>query len=367
MCFKGTQSRSVADVANEIDDLGGNVNAFTGKEQTCFHAKVLDENLPRLIDLLSDMVINPKLDRTDAANERKVILDEIDMYEDTPEEVASEKLFKCIYSKSDLEHAVLGTKTEVQNTTADALIKYHKKRFLGGNIVIALAGAFNQDIITQITEIFSKVPAGANKAGKAPNFHSGIRIKSKPGEQNHVAVGNPAVSLLDEERFAFQLLANILGGGMSSRLFQKLREDLGLCYSVYSYIASHTDSGFIGSSIALSPDSEAKALQVYRDEIMRLLDSGVTALELDRAKAQCKSTLVMGLEATNNRMQRLASSELVYGKAIPVEETIASFMAVTQSDILKAIRKAYGEDELAIAAVGAIHKEEWYQRRLEII
>jgi predicted Zn-dependent peptidase len=364
MCFKGTHSRSATDIANEIDDLGGNINAFTSKDQTCFHAKVLDEHLPHLIALLSDMVINSQLLRSDIVNERKVILDEIDMYEDSTEEVANERLFSSIYAKSNLAHPVLGTKTEVNGVGQAALNRYHQSRFTGGNIVIAIAGSFKKRDLTQLSEAFGTIPGGANVTPEIPRFTPCVKVKRKPGEQNHIAFGNPGVSLVNGERFTFRLLASILGGGMSSRLFQRLREDLGLCYSIYSYLSAMADCGFIGTSVALSPDSEEKALAAYRDEISRLLDDGVTAVELERAKIQYKSSILMSLEATNNHMQLIAGSELVHGTETSVEETIASYLAVSEADVLSAIRKAYGTGSTALSAVGDVHTESWYRKRL---
>lgn len=362
MVFKGTETRSASELAMLIDGAGGQTDAFTSKESTCFYGKALDTHLDLLLDVLCDMFFNSTFREEDVESERGVILEEIGMYEDAPEDLCSERLFAGIYKGNALARPILGKPGTLFAMTGESMKEYMAEHYLGGSIVVSLCGSFEQRHIDYIAERFAKARPGVEKPPRAPGYIPTVTAKRKRIEQNHLCLAFPACSFAAPERYSIQLLNNIFGGGMSSRLFQTLREKMGLCYSVYSFTSAHCDAGILGLGTALSEETEAEAISAMVDEIKKLLDSGVTADEVHRAREQVKSGVLMSLESTSARMNRLARGELFLGEIVSAEELIERYNAVTEEDILAAARNIFRPELMSLSAVGRVRSVEEYRK-----
>ncbi|NLL38789.1 MAG: insulinase family protein [Clostridiales bacterium] len=361
MVFKGTGKRTAAEIAELMDAIGGQTNAFTSKEQTCFYGRVLDTHLELLLDVLSDMFFNALFSEQDVVSERSVILEEIDMYEDTPEDLVSERLFAAIYKGNSLSRPVLGTPSTLRRMTGEFLKNYMHEHYLAGDVVIALTGSIPDNCLKYLKERFSDLRPGKGKKPRAPKYKPSFTVKQKPIEQNHLCLAFPGCSFLDENRYAFQLMSSILGGGMSSRLFQSLRERLGLCYSIFSFVAAYNDTGIVGISTAHSQEAEEKSIVAILNEIDKLCNHGVTQEELDRAREQIKANVIMGLESTSARMHRLGKSELCLGKVPSTEDIINSYNRITREDILSLARSVFKNSDLSLSAVGNVIDADKYR------
>ena len=365
MLFKGTETRTAADIARETDAIGGQVNAFTTKECTCFYGHVLDDHLPQALDILYDMVFCSKFDQTAVETERGVILEEIDMYEDTPDDLCGEKLFERVYAGSPLSRPILGRKETLAEMTGAFLRDYHRRHYRPDNIVVSLAGSFTNQVLHDIRRRFSALPEG-EKTGSAPaEYTPAFVVTKKPIEQNHLTLAFPGLTYDDPRRFALQLLSSILGGGVSSRLFQRVREQQGLCYSVYSYGAGHADTGVFCVYTALNRETEEQALRTICQVIREFLAEGPTAEELSRAREQSKANVVMGLESTQARMSHAGRSLLFTGRIMSPEEIIAAYDAVTREDVMALAEDIFRWDRASLSAVGQVRTAEEYRAMLE--
>lgn len=364
MLFKGTEMRTTAELAALLDCAGGQTDAFTTRESTCFYGRALDSHLDLLLDLLCDMFFNSVFREADVTAERSVISEEIDMYKDSPEDLCSERLFAAIYKGHPLARSILGSPATLSKITGESMKNYMARHYLGGNIVVALSGSFEQRHINYLAERFAKASPGSEKSPREPSYIPAITVKRKRTEQNQLCLAFPACSFSAAERYAVQLFSSIFGGGMSSRLFQALREKLGLCYSVYSFTAAHCDTGIFGLSTALSEETEAAALSAIMDEIKKMLDSGVSADELYRAREQVKSSVMIGLESTSARMNRLARGELFLGEIITADELLERYNAVTEQDILATARAVLRPELLSLSAVGRVKSTDEYRQLL---
>ena len=365
MVFKGTETRNASELAMLIDGAGGQTDAFTSKESTCFYGKVLDTHLDLLLDVLCDMFFNSTFREEDVESERGVILEEIGMYEDAPEDLCSERLFAGIYKGHPLSRPILGKPSTLFAMNGEIMKDYMAKHYRGGSIVIALCGSFEQHHIDYLAERFSAALPGAEKLPKAPTYIPTVTAKRKRIEQNHLCLAFPACSFDAPNRYSVQLLNNIFGGGMSSRLFQTLREKLGLCYSVYSFTSGHCDTGILGLGTALGEETEAEAISAMVGEIKKLLDGGVSADEVQRAREQVKSGVLMSLESTSARMNRLARGELFLGEVVSSEELIERYNSITEEDILTAAREIFRPELASLSAVGRVRSVEEYRKLIE--
>lgn len=366
MLFKGTASRTAAELAEQMDEIGGQINAFTTKDCTCFYGKVLDTHLALAIDVLCDMFFRSRFDEADVKNERGVILEEIGMYEDTPEDRVIEQLFTAVYRGTPLARPILGRRATLEKMTGASLRDFMERKYRSHDIVIAISGSFSQSDIDLLKEHFSAVPKSRRARVPAAKYTPALVTKRKKIEQNHLCLAFPSVSNLDPDRYATQLFNNIFGGGMSSRLFQELREKRGLCYSVGSFLSTYDDIGLYCIALALSPESTEPALAAMAEEISKIRDGGVTPAELERAREQVKANILMGLESTNTRMTRMARSELIYGRVPETEETIAAYDAVTADDILRVANATLARSALSFSAVGRVKSDAEYAEMLRI-
>ncbi|SHJ58041.1 Predicted Zn-dependent peptidase [Malonomonas rubra DSM 5091] len=306
MLFRGTTNRFALDIAKEIDSVGGVLNAFTGREFSCYYAKVLGDKLPQAIDLLSDLVLNSIFSEKDIEKERRVILQELAMVEDTPDDQVHDLFCESIWHLHPLGRPVLGTRDTVRRISREDLLQMMQKRYVGRNILIAVAGDLeHHQVRAQIEQAFQGVNSGeANNRCTLPAYRPGLQVVHKELEQVHFCLGCKALPQNHEDRFVQQLLNSILGGSMSSRLFQKVREEHGLAYSVYSYLNVHSDAGALVVYGGTSRDELWETVQVTLEQFALLKAGQVSEEELQMAKEQLKGTLLMSLESSDNRMTR---------------------------------------------------------------
>ena len=361
MLFKGTAHRSAQDIARETDAIGGQMNAFTTKECTCFYGRVLDDHLDQALDILFDMVYHSSFTQEAVETERGVIFEEIDMYEDTPDDLCAEKLAAQVFQGNPLARPILGAKETLAKMTGDFLRDYHRRHYEGHNTVVALAGSFSPEILDDLRRRFAVLPAGTPRPLTPAVYTPGFVATVKPIEQNHLTLAFPGLDYNSPRRFALQLLSSILGGGVSSRLFQQVREQQGLCYSVYSYGAGHADTGLFCIYTALNRDTEAKALATIRQVVDQLRQEGPTHEELSRAREQSKANVMMGLESTQSRMSHAGRSLLFSGEILTPEQIIAAYDAVTRADVIALAQDIFRWDQVSLSAVGQVRTAEEYR------
>ena len=365
MIFKGTEKRSAQHIAIAIDALGGQANAFTDKECTCYYMKVLDKRLKTGISILADMFMHSRFAQEDIDLERGVVLEEIDMYEDSPEDVAIDKLFEKCYEGSALGRPILGTAETLQTINSEAMHDYMNRYYRPNDTVIAVSGHFTEDDLDYIAELFSHMEGEGRNQITPATYQPSLLLREKDIEQNHLCLSFPGVSLLSEERFAMNLLSSILGGGMSSRLFQGVREQNGLCYSIYTFTTPHLDTGLLSIYTGLGAETEHKALELIVRELHRFCEDGPTADELSRCREQVKTTLLMGLESTGTRMMTIGRSELLRGQVAAVEQVLAAYDKVTADDLLQLARRVFDFEQVSLAVVGQPDRAETYRAVLQ--
>ena len=364
MIFKGTEKRTARHIAAVMDAMGGQSNAFTTKDCTCYYMKVLDTHVRTAAELLADMFLCSKFADEDIALERGVVLEEIDMYEDTPEDVATEKLFEACYAGTALGRPILGTEDTLQRMDSDTLHAYMRQNYRPEDTVVAISGRFSEDDLDYICELFQQMQGSGRNQIEPASYQPSVVVRPKEIEQNHLCIGFPGLPLLDERRYAYQLMNAIVGGGMSSRLFQTVREQNGLCYSVYSFPSSHMDTGMFSIYAGLSPEQEDKAAQLICEVLRRFCAEGPTREELSRCREQLKSSLLMGLESTNARMNHLGRYELFNGSVIDADELVAAYDAVTADQICTLANEVFRFDQASICAVGETGTEDHYRSLL---
>lgn len=364
MIFKGTEKRSARHIAIAIDALGGQANAFTDKECTCYYMKVLDNRLQTAVSILADMFMHSRFAQEDIDLERGVIMEEIGMYEDSPEDVAIDKLFEKCYAGTALGRPILGTPETLQAVSTESINGYIRDYYHPADTVISVSGHFTDEDLDYIAELFSPMQGtGRNQIAPAP-YTPSLLLREKEIEQNHLCLSFPGVSLLSKDRFTMNLLSSILGGGMSSRLFQSVREQNGLCYSIYSFTTPHLDTGLFSIYTGLGPETEQKALELIVEEIHKLCKTGPNPEELSRCREQVKTTLLMGLESTDTRMMSLGRSELLRGEVPSTEQVLAAYDKVTAEDLLALANRVFDFSQISFAVVGQPQSEAHYDRIL---
>jgi predicted Zn-dependent peptidase len=360
LLFKGTSRRSALEISAAMDAVGGELNAFTAKEYTCYYARVLDTDLPLAIDVLSDMVNSSLIAVKDVDAERGVILEEIAMNEDDPSDLVHEAFAAQLFGDTPLGRPILGTVDLINSISRDRIFEHYRARYTPDNLVVAAAGSLDHDrVVELVREAFSPVlaggrePAGPRLGGSSAgdNGGTGVRLISRPIEQANLVLGCAGLARADERRFALGVLNSALGGGMSSRLFQEVREKRGLAYSVYSFSSQHADCGLWGIYAGCLPAKADEVLAICQEEVAKVISDGLTDEELDRGKGQLRGSIVLGLEDPSARMSRLGKSELVHPRLEPVEEILASIEAVTDQDV-RDIAAAVLVQRKALAVVG---------------
>ena len=340
LLFKGTQRRSALEISAAVDAVGGDLNAFTAKEYTCYYARVLDSDLPLAVDVVSDMVTGSLIQEEDVEAERGVILEEIAMRDDEPSDLVHDEFSTALYGDAPLGRPILGTVDSINSLTADGIGRYYRERYLPANLVVAVAGNLDHDeVLRHVDKAFEGVlgqeglPSPPRIGGEGAEPNPGVRLIPRQTEQANLILGTIGVSRTDDRRFTLGVLNSALGGGMSSRLFQEVREKRGLAYSVYSYTSQYADTGTFGVYAGCQPGKIDEVLTICRDEVGKIAEHGLTDEELSRGKGQLRGSMVLGLEDTGSRMSRIGKSELVYEELLSVDEVLARIDAVTLDDI----------------------------------
>ncbi|MFY9890142.1 MAG: pitrilysin family protein [Streptosporangiaceae bacterium] len=360
LLFKGTRRRSALEISASMDAVGGELNAFTAKEYTCYYARVLDADLPLAIDVLSDMVTSSLIEPKEVDAERGVILEEIAMNEDDPADLVHEAFSELAFGDTPLGRPILGTVDSINSITRDRIAEHYRARYTPDHLVVAAAGSLDHDHVVELTAAaFGAVlsgqgtPAGPRLTGPQADggTATGVRLVSRPVEQANIVLGCAGLARNDDRRFALGVLNAALGGGMSSRLFQEVREKRGLAYSVYSFSSQHAECGQWGIYAGCLPAKTEEVLSICQDEIAKVIGSGLTDEELDRGKGQLRGSIVLGLEDPSSRMSRLGKSELVYPRLEPVDEILARIEAVTHDQVREVAAAVLGRPK-ALAIVG---------------
>ena len=355
MVFKGTEKRTAEQIAQSVDSVGGMLDAFTGKEMTCFNAKVLDEHLPIAFDVLSDLVLHPRFDDADIAKEKQVVLEEIKMDEDNPESVIHEMFTQNFWRGHSLGLPILGTPETVPQFSRDAVLEFFESCYAPNNTVITAAGNLDHARLVDLVarEFGGATRAGAVAARTAPKTHSSVEQRNKKElEQVHIVMGVPSYHLAHERRYAASLLNIILGGGMSSRLFQNIRERQGLAYAIFSELSPYTDTGVLSVYAGTSRESAAQLIRCVVDEFRLIQQEAVSAEELRRAKDHLKGSMMLSLESTSARMSNLARMAMYFDRFLSLDEMLASIEAVTREQVLEIAHDFFHPGQLALTVLG---------------
>jgi predicted Zn-dependent peptidase len=358
MVFKGTSSRSAEDIARQVDSIGGNMDAFTGKETICFNVKVLDEHLPVAVDILSDMVLHPIFDVNEITRERGVILEEIKMDEDNPDYLVHEIFTQNFFKGHPLGKPILGTKETVRRFDQEAIWGYYGGKFSPGNMIISAAGNLNhQEFVDLLRQRFEQLPVGSNGwHDTPPKINSRIILRNKKAlEQVQICVGVPSYSISHERRYVTYILNTLLGGGMSSRLFQNVREKQGLVYSIFSELNPFRDTGMLSVYAGTSRESAPKVVQSIVHEFRELKTVPISEEELKRAKDQLKGSLMLSLESSTARMSNLARQEMYYDHFFSMDEIIDRIQAVTVEDLLQSANELFQPQLIAVTVLGNLN------------
>jgi predicted Zn-dependent peptidase len=357
MVFKGTRSRSAQHIAREMDSIGGNLDAFTGKETICFNVKSLAEHVPIALDVLSDLVLNPTFASGDIERERGVILEEIKIDEDNPDVLVHELFTQNFWKDHPLGKPILGTTATVGKLDQDKLFGYHKERFLGGNMIFSAAGNLEHDQFVQaVAEKFSSMSIGeARREEEAPEASARIVLRNKKAlEQVQICLGVPAPPITDNNRYITLILNTVLGGGMSSRLFQTIREERGMVYSIYSDLNPYRDTGTLCIYAGTSVGKALEVVDLILVELRKLKESPLSDEELTRAKDQVKGNILMGLESSNSRMANLARQEMYFQQFFTVEEITARIDAVEASQVQAMAQRLFDPNRIAVTLLGRL-------------
>jgi len=366
LLFKGTRRRSALQIAAELDAVGGEANAFTAKEYTCFYARVLDVDLPLAVDVTCDMITSSLVRAADVDSERSVVLEEIAMHDDDPADVVHDEFAAQVFGPAHpLGRPILGTVDSLEAMTRSAVHGYYRRRYTSPALVVAAAGAVDHaTVVRLVREAFGAAgfldddaepaPLRAMAARPAPPRPGArVRVLERETEQVNLVLGGVGIARRDPRRFAWSLLTNALGGGMSSRLFQEVREKRGLAYSVYSFSSSYADTGLWGIYAGCAPARVAEVVDLIRASLVDAAAHGITGEELRRGKGQLRGGLVLGLEDTGDRMNRLGKSELAYGEVLSVEDVLRRVDAVTLDDV-RSVARAVLDGPLTITAAGEV-------------
>lgn len=366
--FKGTEKRSAKDIAIEIDSLGGTLNAFTTQETTTYYAKVVDEHLPVAIDILSDILLSSRFDPKEMEKERKVILEEIKSVEDTPDDVIHEIFTNTVWPDNALGRPILGTKETIKALSHENIISYVTQYYNPKEIVISVAGNFEHaQLLELLNGSFGKlVRAGNPKKEVPPLFTPALVVKKKQLEQVQICIGSRGLHYTHEDRYVLSALNTVLGNSMSSRLFQEVREQHALAYSIYSYLTAYRDTGLLTVYAGTDPANALETVRLVLKEFKKIKEEGITSAEETRIKNQIKGNLVLSLESSNSHMTRLARQEIYYGKYLSMDDIINGVENVKKEQVQRLAQQLFTRENIALAVLGPLTKADLPDTFLEI-
>jgi predicted Zn-dependent peptidase len=360
MIFKGTRNRSGLQIAKELDAIGGLSNAFTGKEHTCYHSKVLDKHLSTLAEILSDIFLNSIFDPQDMDRERQVILQEINMMQDTPEDRIHVLFNRLCWIDHPLGMCVLGTDETVSNIRKETILDYLNRFYTPSRIIITAAGNIDHDtLVAHFEPLFKSIKSGNEDPPRSiPRVHADISCQWKDLEQVHICLGGKAPNLSSDVRFAGAVLNTILGGNMSSRLFQEIREKRGLAYSLYSFLSAYMDTGLMGVYVGTEPSQGNQVLEIVNREIRKIRDGEVSKSDLSAAREHLMGGVLLGAENTDIRMMRLAKNDYVFGRYVSYDELVAKLQEVTVDQLVAVAQDTFQNDEVSLVTLGPTKRED---------
>ena len=363
MLFKGTRQRTARQIAEEMDGIGGNLNAFTDKETTCYYAKVMDQHLPLAVDVLTDMFLNSLFDAEEMAKEQKVVLEEIKMYDDSPDELIHDLFIQTMWNGSNLGAPTIGFSDTVTALTPDDLRLHMKRHYTPNSVTVAAAGNVDHDeVVALFDKAFSSFKGTCElPVPESPAATPNTLFRHKDSEQAYVVLGTSGLSVRDDRRYVLTVLDTILGGGMSSRLFQEIREKRGLVYTVYSFQAAYRGAGLFAVYAGTSPQNVSECVSVIGEQFANLREKPVDAAELRLAKEHIKGSLTLSLESTSSRMIRLGRSEFSLGRQLTTEEIEEKVEAVNASEIQELAQELLSEENLGLCVLGPVDEAsvEW--------
>lgn len=361
MFFKGTKTRTAREIAESFDSIGGQVNAFTSKEYTCYYAKVLDNHASYALEILSDMFFHSTFDETELHKEKNVVFEEIKMYEDTPDDIVHDLLSQAVYENHPLGYPILGTEQTLETFSGDTLREYMHNAYTPDKVVISIAGNIDETFIKEVEKRFGSFEGGSGvKNTTSPTFHTNRYVRKKDTEQAHLCIGFKGLHIGHNNIYPLIVLNNILGGSMSSRLFQEVREQRGLAYSVFSYHSSYEDSGMVTIYGGTGAHQLNVLFDTIQETIAKLKKDGITEKELRNSKEQLKGNLMLSLESTNSRMSRNGKNELLLGSHKSMDEIIELIDSVTEEKVFELANSIF-TDEYSIALVSpeGVLPEQW--------
>lgn len=358
MMFKGTERRSALAIAQSLEDTGGSLNAFTDKENTCYYARVLDDQVPLAIDVLSDMLMNSAMDPSELKREKQVVIEEIKMYEDQPDELVQDMFSEAFWGDHPLGRPIVGTRQTVRRTSRDDIFAYLDRNYSPDRIVVAIAGNVQtQAVLDQLEATIGQLRRkGEKRLLTGPDNLVNIRVKYKDIEQVHLCMGTPGIVATDPDRYVLAIIDSILGGGMSSRLFQEVREKRGLAYSISSYEIMYAKAGIFGVYAGCSPKYADQVVDLVVEELSKVKTDGFTEDELRRAKDQLRGGMLLSMETPRHRMSRMARNELYFGRLIPPDEVIADMERVTLADVKRVANQLFDTRRMTMTVVGPVRK-----------
>lgn len=360
LLFKGTKKRTAKEIAAAIDKIGGQLNAFTSKESTCFYAKVLDTHFDIALDVLADMYFNSSFLHEDIEKEKGVVMEEIGMYEDSPEDLVHDLFSQVVWSGNPLGMSILGTEQSLNNLTREHIVQYFKENYIPQNTVISVVGNFkHSDVVNKIREYFEVAEKGEKRIlqAKKPSFVPEFMLKSKNTEQVHICIGFNGIDMKSRYFYPMLVFNNVFGGSMSSRLFQKIREDRGLAYSVFSYPSSFEDCGLFSIYAGAKPAQLKNVSGLIMKEIHELKKNGISEEELYDSKEQLKGSYTLGLESTSGRMISIGKSELLLERIYSPTEILEKIDNVDMDSVNKVIETILDTDNVGAAVIGNVDKE----------
>ncbi len=353
MVFKGTETRSARAIAEEIEAVGGHMNAYTSREHTAYYAKMLKEDLGLAMDVISDLVQHATLDADELERERHVVIQEIHQLHDTPDDIVFENFQAVAFPDQALGRSVLGSEALIEAMSRDAVLDYMTAHYAAPVSVVSAAGALDHDrVVDMVRTTFKDLPAGAPAAREAARYGGGDVRVDRDLEQVHITLGFEGLAYDDDDYYAASVLSALLGGGMSSRLFQEIREKRGLVYSIYSYQSAYADGGLFGVYAGTGSDEVTELMPLIADELNKVRMS-VDEDEVARARAQLKASILMSLESTSSRCEQLARQMLIYGRPVPAEEIVAKVDAVTAGDVVRVAERLF-RTKPTLSAIGPL-------------